>query len=209
MQVLQTLYILIQNLRRETALYYICSNNHLNDLMILPFDFEDEEVLGYYINLLKSISLQLTPKTAQFFYMVNCLSYRHVNTQCLQYVSNMLLHLRCCYSMICFEVRDSSRAAFLQPFPDLKQCCELSRRNKIVGLLFFLCPDPCECFCPVPCRSLVSAPNTPSLDLISSLKIPILQQVLFCRRRARGQPYLCTQRPSNSSTTKMEWSGLL
>ncbi len=70
LQVLQTLYILIQNLRSKTALYYICSNNHVNDLVTLSFDFEDEEVLGYYINLLKSISLQLTTKTAQFFFMV-------------------------------------------------------------------------------------------------------------------------------------------
>ena len=68
LQVLQTLYILIQNLRSKTALYYICSNNHVNDLVTLSFDFEDEEVLGYYINLLKSISLQLTTKTAQFFF---------------------------------------------------------------------------------------------------------------------------------------------
>jgi len=70
LQVLQTLYILIQNLRSQTALYYVCSNNHVNDLVVLAFDFEDEEVLGYYINLLKSISLRLTPKTAQFFFMV-------------------------------------------------------------------------------------------------------------------------------------------
>lgn len=69
-QVLQTLYILISNMRSKTALYYICSNNHVNDLVTLAFDFEDEEVLGYYINLLKSISLQLTIKTAQFFFMV-------------------------------------------------------------------------------------------------------------------------------------------
>ena len=73
LQVLQTLYILIQNLRSKTALYYICSNNHVNDLVTLSFDFEDEEVLGYYINLLKSISLQLTTKTAQFFFMVSAL----------------------------------------------------------------------------------------------------------------------------------------
>ena len=68
---LQTLYILIQNLRSQTALFYVCSNNHINDLLVLAFDFEDEEVLGYYINLLKSISLRLTPKTVQFFFMVN------------------------------------------------------------------------------------------------------------------------------------------
>jgi protein CLEC16A len=84
--VLQTLYILIQNLRSKTALYYVCSNNHVNDLVTLAFDFEDEEVLGYYINLLKSISLRLTPKTAQFFFMVGSPpppphTHRHIHTQ--------------------------------------------------------------------------------------------------------------------------------
>ena len=70
MQVLQTLYILIQNVRRQTAIYYILSNNHVNDIVTLSFDFEDDEVLGYYINLLKTISLRLTPKSVQFFYQV-------------------------------------------------------------------------------------------------------------------------------------------
>lgn len=65
---LQTLYILIQNVRSKTATYYLLSNNHVNDIVTLPFDFEDDEVLGYYINLLKTISLRLTAKTVQFFY---------------------------------------------------------------------------------------------------------------------------------------------
>lgn len=70
LQVLQTLYMLIQNVRIQTAIYYILSNNHVNDIVTLSFDFEDDEVLGYYINLLKSISLRLTPKSVQFFYQV-------------------------------------------------------------------------------------------------------------------------------------------
>ena len=67
---LQTLYILIQNIRSQTAIYYIFSNNHVNDIITLPFDFEDDEVLGYYINLVKTISLRLTSKTVQLFFQV-------------------------------------------------------------------------------------------------------------------------------------------
>lgn len=69
-QVLQTLYILIQNIKKETSLYYIFSNNHINDIVTLSFDFEEDEVLGYYINLLKTISLRLTPKIVQLFFQV-------------------------------------------------------------------------------------------------------------------------------------------
>ena len=59
MQVLQTLSILIQNMHSKEALFYMFSNNHINDIVRLRLDFEDEEVLGYYINLLKAISMKV------------------------------------------------------------------------------------------------------------------------------------------------------
>jgi protein CLEC16A len=66
-QVLQTLSIIIQNVRSETAVFFLFSNNHLNNIVDLEFDFDDEEVLGYYISFLKTISLKLNPGTVQFF----------------------------------------------------------------------------------------------------------------------------------------------
>lgn len=44
-QVLQTLSILIQNLRTQQTLYYLFSNNHINEIVSMRFDFEDDEVL--------------------------------------------------------------------------------------------------------------------------------------------------------------------
>ncbi|KAK9868863.1 hypothetical protein WJX84_001280 [Apatococcus fuscideae] len=67
-QVLQTLSILIQNMHSKEALFYMFSNNHINDIVRLRLDFEDEEVLGYYINLLKAISMKLNPSTVHFFF---------------------------------------------------------------------------------------------------------------------------------------------
>lgn len=66
-QVLQTLSIIIQNVRSETGIFFLFSNNHINNIVSVRFDYDDEEVLGYYISFLKAISLQLTPRTAQFF----------------------------------------------------------------------------------------------------------------------------------------------
>eukprot|EP00775_Hariotina_reticulata_P010403 gene10403-10561_t len=66
-QVLQTLSIIIQNVRSETAVFFLFSNNHVNNIVDLDFDFDDEEVLGYYISFLKTISLKLNRGTAQFF----------------------------------------------------------------------------------------------------------------------------------------------
>lgn len=58
-QVLQTLSIIIQNVRSETGIFFLFSNNHINNIVDLDFDFSDEEVLGYYISFLKTISLKL------------------------------------------------------------------------------------------------------------------------------------------------------
>lgn len=66
-QVLQTLSIIIQNVRSETAIFFLFSNNHINNIVDLDFDFEDDEVLGYYISFLKTISLKLNHGTVQFF----------------------------------------------------------------------------------------------------------------------------------------------
>ena len=43
-QVLQTLSILIQNIRSTTAIFYLFSNNHVNEIVALRFDFDDDEV---------------------------------------------------------------------------------------------------------------------------------------------------------------------
>lgn len=68
-QLLQSLSILVQNTRRETSIYFLFSNNYINDLMELKqFDYGvDEEVLAWYISFLKAISLRLNERTIQFF----------------------------------------------------------------------------------------------------------------------------------------------
>jgi len=68
LQLLQTLSIMIQNTREETSLFYLFSNNHINELIEAELDFQDEEVMAYYISLLKTISLKLNEKTIQFFF---------------------------------------------------------------------------------------------------------------------------------------------
>lgn len=67
-QVLQTLSIIIQNVRSETGIFFLFSNNHINNIVEVRFDFDDEEVLGYYISFLKTISLKLNKRTVQFFF---------------------------------------------------------------------------------------------------------------------------------------------
>ena len=68
MQLLQALSILIQNIEAGPSVFYILSNNHINELITHPFDFDrHEELLAHYVSLLKAIALRLDEQTVQFF----------------------------------------------------------------------------------------------------------------------------------------------
>jgi protein CLEC16A len=55
MQLLQALAILIQNLTLSSSVFYILSNNHINELITHPFAFDQhEELLAHYVSLLKA-----------------------------------------------------------------------------------------------------------------------------------------------------------
>ncbi|CAM8891940.1 unnamed protein product [Rhodiola kirilowii] len=62
-QLLQTMSIMIQNLKSEHAIYYMFSNEHINFLITYPFDFNNEELLSYYISFLRAISGKLDKNT--------------------------------------------------------------------------------------------------------------------------------------------------
>jgi len=71
-QLIQTLSIMIQNLNTKNSLYYLLSNNKVNELIVHKFDFAlDEELLAYYITFLKTISLKLDREMVQFFFDVD------------------------------------------------------------------------------------------------------------------------------------------
>ncbi|WVZ84377.1 hypothetical protein U9M48_031415 [Paspalum notatum var. saurae] len=63
LQLLQTMSIMIQNLRNEHSIYYIFSNEHINFLIAYPFDFQIDEMLSYYISFLRAISGKLNKNT--------------------------------------------------------------------------------------------------------------------------------------------------
>lgn len=66
-QLLQTLSIMIQNIRSEHAIYYLFSNEYINHLITFPYDFRHEELLAYYIIFLRTISMKLDRNTVSFF----------------------------------------------------------------------------------------------------------------------------------------------
>eukprot|EP00929_Paragymnodinium_shiwhaense_P085884 TRINITY_DN46354_c0_g1_i1.p1 TRINITY_DN46354_c0_g1~~TRINITY_DN46354_c0_g1_i1.p1 ORF type:complete len:568 (-),score=73.71 TRINITY_DN46354_c0_g1_i1:31-1734(-) len=75
-QVLQSLSILIQNARRPSTIDYFLSAGLLNALFDDPPCLDDEELLAYFVTILKSVALLLSPQTSQL-----CLVSEHPETQ--------------------------------------------------------------------------------------------------------------------------------
>ncbi|KAL9643434.1 hypothetical protein ABK040_010049 [Willaertia magna] len=67
-QLIQTLSIMVQNMDTANSLYFLLSNNHMNHIIEHEFDLKDEELLAYYINFLKTISLKFDKSIIQFFF---------------------------------------------------------------------------------------------------------------------------------------------
>ena len=47
---------------------FILSNNAINEFIMHKFDFNDEEIVDFYISFLKSLSLRLNTNPIQLFY---------------------------------------------------------------------------------------------------------------------------------------------
>ncbi|KAL8100744.1 protein TRANSPARENT TESTA 9-like isoform X2 [Apium graveolens] len=63
LQLLQTVSIMIQNLKSEHSIYYMFSNEYINYLITYKFDFRSEELVSYYISFLRAISGKLNKNT--------------------------------------------------------------------------------------------------------------------------------------------------
>merc|ERR1719316_727521 len=60
--------MLVQNIRYQASVQHLFDNSSLNKLILTPLDFSDEEILAYYITLLKSLAMRLDANTVQFFF---------------------------------------------------------------------------------------------------------------------------------------------
>ena len=67
-QIIQTVSILVQNISNPTYLFYLLSNNHINEIICYGFDFQDEDVLAQYSSFVKMLSLMLDENTIQFMF---------------------------------------------------------------------------------------------------------------------------------------------
>lgn len=115
-QLLQTLNILFENIRNETSLYYLLSNNHVNSIIVHKFDFSDEEVMAYYISFLKTLSLKLNPHTIHFFYNEHTNDFP-LYTEAIKFFNHPESMVRIAVRTLTlnvYKVEDSSMLAFIR-----------------------------------------------------------------------------------------------
>ena len=102
--IIQSLSYLLVNLdKKKSSLYYILSNNFLNEIIQIDFSKFDDEFFSFYINLLKSLSMRIDDTMLQFFYnpnynsfpLVECTNklYNHSNPMINTVVHNVSLQL--------------------------------------------------------------------------------------------------------------------
>lgn len=132
-QLLQTLNILFENIRHETSLYYLLSNNHVNSIILHKFDLTDEEVMAYYISFLKTLSFKLNPHTIHFFFNTSDFP---LYTEAVKYFNHPEKMVRIAVRILTlnvFKVDDSSMLKFItgQTVPCLTDLVLFIRDNVI------------------------------------------------------------------------------
>jgi protein CLEC16A len=73
-EIIQSVSILLSNVNVRANLNYLLSNPHINEFIIYYYNFTDEEIVEYYVSMLKSISLRMDSENISLFYNEVCLS---------------------------------------------------------------------------------------------------------------------------------------
>ncbi|KAJ3205233.1 hypothetical protein HDU67_008975, partial [Dinochytrium kinnereticum] len=55
--------VIFENVEQQSVLFFLFSNNYINDVILLQYNLLNEEVLSYYVTLLKNLSVKLNSKT--------------------------------------------------------------------------------------------------------------------------------------------------
>ncbi|CAD8078207.1 unnamed protein product [Paramecium primaurelia] len=66
--VIKAITMLLQNIQRPVCINYILSHSALNGIITADYNFRDDEIIAYYINLLKCVSIRIDEQSLQLFY---------------------------------------------------------------------------------------------------------------------------------------------
>ena len=101
--IIQSLSILLVNIKSKDFLYFILSNNFINDLLLIDYSKYDDEYYSYYVNFLKSLAMRLDKDTFLLFYnkrsnifpLLDCTLnlYNYTNAMTRTVVNNIILQI--------------------------------------------------------------------------------------------------------------------
>lgn len=66
--VIKSLTMLLQNIQKSTSINYILSHPAFNKIITADYNFLDDEIIAYYINLLKCVSIRIDETNLQLFF---------------------------------------------------------------------------------------------------------------------------------------------
>lgn len=115
-QLLQTLNILFENIRHDTSLYFLLSNNHVNSIITHQFNFNNEEIMAYYISFLKTLSFKLNAHTIHFFFNESTQEFP-LYTEVIKFFKHTESMVRIAVRTITlniYKVEDNSMRAFVR-----------------------------------------------------------------------------------------------
>ena len=102
--IIQSLSILVVNIvKSKSFLYFILSNNFINDLLLIDYSKYDDEYYSYYVNFIKSLAMRLDDNTFLLFYnkrsclfpLLDCSLnlYNYSNAMIRTVVNNIVLQI--------------------------------------------------------------------------------------------------------------------
>lgn len=101
LQIIKSFALLISNLTNKQSIYFLFSNNFINQIISCDFDKTDNDFLYYYVNFIKSLCLKIDETTIQFFFhkqmntfplLENCLKlYNHPDPMINNVIRNNFL----------------------------------------------------------------------------------------------------------------------
>uniref|UniRef100_A0AC35TX68 FPL domain-containing protein n=1 Tax=Rhabditophanes sp. KR3021 TaxID=114890 RepID=A0AC35TX68_9BILA len=134
-QLLQTLNMLFLNIKNETLLYYLLSNNHVNSIIVHNFDFDDEEIAGYYVSFLRTLSLRLNTHTVHFFFNEaeeEFVLYTEATKLC-QHPEGMVRTAAKTITLHIYQIKDQAMLKFVvkQSFDYFSKICDIIAEKAI------------------------------------------------------------------------------
>lgn len=114
-QIIQSLSILIANTSSTEMVFYLLSNNHINDFIVHDFNFTNEELLTHYISFLKTLALRLNKDTIQFFFNAEAQDFPLYSeaVKFFKHPENMVRIAVRTLTLSVFQVDDTSLKEFL------------------------------------------------------------------------------------------------